>query len=633
GVLATLALLLAFLMAAGNSRTARVARAATVAAALLLPVLLLRPRLATAWGMSFALIVELALVALLVTARPADRVPVAPRFGAFFASALAVAALLVAFVLARRTTLPGLIQGLVVAPARLSTSFITPANTRVDGVAVALLALALAMTHARRWQWRGRVVPPGAGRFPALRWLGRVAQPGDGRYFALLKLLFSAGVFASVLVKVPRLLMNQGTPFLWLVLTPTPGSAAAPGPGLSRLILGFVATLQLLQAYPAAGSQRYFGTFLDILVAAVCLGDVLAWADLRAGDRPLGAAVRRAGLPLALAAVVALLAYRTYHSLKAYHNQTPIDVPGGDRLRLPPQQAALIRWLVANLGRHADTFLCTTGFNSLYLWAGKQPPSTILIGNSLEIYSQEQQEALIASLARCPYAWVITHATFFDYAGSARPPNPSALLAYIDAEYVSCGRVAGYEILVRRGREQPLLVDCARRTRVGEAVLVLSPTPGVSVDRVCLYDVARRVTIAECRPAGPGARWTVLDEGGTRAPDADRGAGVIASSSPRRLVLSWAAPVALVPDHRLIARLLDRQGRLIRSVPFLERPSRQDPSLRQPSDAGTHGDRGGGTIPEETPTRWGPSPGPSASNRPASDRPPRPRGAPPRART
>ncbi|MEJ7637017.1 MAG: hypothetical protein WKF75_03255 [Singulisphaera sp.] len=28
------------------------------------------------------------------------------------------------------------------------------------------------------------------------------------------------------------------------------------------------------------------------------------------------------------------------------------------------------RWLTTNLKLHADTFLCTTGFNSLYFWTG-----------------------------------------------------------------------------------------------------------------------------------------------------------------------------------------------------------------------------------------------------------------------
>ena len=46
-------------------------------------------------------------------------------------------------------------------------------------------------------------------------------------------------------------------------------------------------------------------------------------------------------------------------------------------------EVATYRWLTTNLRFHADTFLCTTGFNSLYFWTGQEPPAPIMIGLSL----------------------------------------------------------------------------------------------------------------------------------------------------------------------------------------------------------------------------------------------------------
>src|SRR5262249_6796079 len=234
----------------------------------------------------------------------------------------------------------------------------------------------------------------------------------------------------------------------------------------SRLVLCLLAALQPLQAYPVAGSQISFGTLLLIPAAVTCLGDVLSDLDrLLSGCQVLTRALRVVG-PLASAVAVILLADNARQCDAAYQAAVPLGLRGSERLRLDERDVARIRWLVANLERHCDTFLCTVGHNSLYFWADKEPPSRIVIGNEINILTRKQQRTLVATLDRAPRPCIVDHENLFDkYAvmfGRPKPQRQSELLNYAAREYVSCGEVDGYSFKVKNWRPVPRLVECAR---------------------------------------------------------------------------------------------------------------------------------------------------------------------------
>jgi hypothetical protein len=83
--------------------------------------------------------------------------------------------------------------------------------------------------------------------------------------------------------------------------------------------------------------------------------------------------------------------------------------------------------------------------------------------------------------------------------------------------------------------------------------------------------------IADTGSARAAGLLTVLerDRGGQAVPVADLSGGLDLSSS-RRLALSFPPGTEVDREHFLVVRLLDRQGRLIRSVPFLHEAEEGD---------------------------------------------------------
>jgi hypothetical protein len=365
------------------------------------------------------------------------------------------------------------------------------------------------------------------------------------------------------------LVLNFGVPLLWLVLTPYPDVSARTGSRLARHVLGLAAVLQSLQAYPWPGSQLRFALFLIIPAAAVCAGDAIAWLTL-AVDRYEGrffTLVRRLEYPVVFGVLALVFLHRLDLVLGPYRAAVPIGMPGARLVRDDERSAATICCLASSLRANADTFICTTGFNSLYFWTGEQPPTSISIGNTID-GPKVYQEAIANALSAVPRVCVVTHANFFGVPSS----RSNLLLDYINENFVTSGRVNGFEIKVKKGRPIPSLVDCARwepaRGGGSTIVLNLASIPAGLVNRVSVYDVASQRVIADSRSAAAETALMIFGED-SKPLDTVRD---IDLSAPRLLRLQL--PPAADIDHHgfLVVRLLDGQGRLLKSVPFLDAP-------------------------------------------------------------
>jgi hypothetical protein len=569
GAFATLSLLLVFLCEGSAGRMRRWARAALIAAALLLPTLLLRDRLATSWGLMVAALYTLSIAAVIVTALTDPPTPARPRLLPFLASYAAVVVLLVVYALAHGTTLRGLLGGLFIMPLRLAgaNGLHLTLPTRRLWVLAALLSFGLAATRTLRGRLRG----------PA------ALLSSDGLLMAL-KLAFFVIVVSSLQAEEEeywlrsRAMLYSGCLFLWVALVPP----AAPGhrpTRFARVVLCLLAVLQPLQAFPRAGSQIFFGTLLLIPAAVTCLGDVLCYAERRLADRSVPAKVVRAAAPLAAAvAVVVLMACSLWYG-SVYKALVPLGTRGAAQIRISERDAATIHWLVANLEPNCDTFLSPIGLNSLYFWADKEPPSRIVIGTDVTIYTKEQQRILTETLDRSPRACVVDHENMLDrYAAVLtveKPQRQSELLDYVAREFVACGEVDGYTLKVKKGQPAPRLVECARwqggddAEGTQNAVVDLTPSPGRAADRISVisvYDRTKLWHIADSRADDPATALAV------RLEDGKESVWPLALDGPLRLSLRFAEPVDFEPDEFLIVRLLDRRGQLIKSVPFLSSP-------------------------------------------------------------
>ncbi|MBX6311484.1 MAG: hypothetical protein IRY99_00960 [Isosphaeraceae bacterium] len=563
GVFATLSWIWALLAAAEGGWWVRLARWATAGAALLLPFLLLRPYLATAWGWNTALLISL-VVATLALAGPGREglgLRLKPALGAFLASAPATAGLLCLFVFAFGTTPLGLLDALVLSPRRMAATFVFPIPINNRAIGLSLLSLGLAAERAHRLR---------SGRLAAWRL--------EEYLLVFLKVLFGLGILLLVAIPTagrgPLRIIHYGLPLLWLALDPFPAPARSGDSALARLVLCCVAALQVLQIFPIPGSQCVIGTLLLVPAAVLCWDDVLTWLARRCEDRAAGAAFVRGAPWLVVAAVVTLCAATAFRAYLRYRAATPLGLRGAEWIRIDERRVAAYRWLAANLERHADTFLCTTGFNSLYLWTGLRPACRIGLSNTIDYVSPEHQETLVTSLSRLPDACVIEHEPYLHPLVLSSIRHSSLLRDYIDQEFKVCGMVDGFAFRIRRGRPVPRLVDCARWGRAAgsacQVTIDLAPSPGPKAHRVCISDLDHGLVLADSRPAGSGrAALMIQDEAGRDLSPVLEREGIDLSRL-RSLTLSFAGPPASGRRGSCaVVRLYDRTGQMIKILPFL----------------------------------------------------------------
>ncbi len=297
---------------------------------------------------------------------------------------LALAAV-VAWELTRGTELRGLFEGILIGPLRHPGSFFLAPDLGPGAVvtAAAGLAGALGFTWARRRGWTERF--PGSAVTGAAQLLGGLV------------------LWLGITDRLPMSPLALTPPLLWLALA---GPRSESG-SLSLRVLALVGALQTLHAYPIAGTQVAWATFLAIPAGAVALTD--GWRRLRAalveGGAMDVARSRLIGAALAVALIVltAGSAFATHRQLAAEYEQgVPFDLPGAEGIRVPAEQAALYKFLVETLTARCRTFVTQPGLNSFYLFTGMEPPTRANTTVWMLLLSDAQQEQIVERLADAP---------------------------------------------------------------------------------------------------------------------------------------------------------------------------------------------------------------------------------------
>ncbi|HEY7139172.1 MAG TPA: hypothetical protein VIE44_03665 [Methylomirabilota bacterium] len=406
-------------------------RVAVVVAMAALPVALLGPRLyepTVRAYLAVALASGLGVAAVAFTAPPA-RAPIGGRPRILVLSGAVVLAACLGWELVRGTTLAGLLDGIVLGPLRHPGEFFVEPELGPAAfvTAAAGLGSALVFAWARRRGWTER--PTGST-------VVGLAQLSIG-------FVLCVGVANRILVGPLAL-----TPFLWIGLA---GRPAAPGT-LGPLILVMIAALQTLHAYPVAGTQVAWATFLAIPVGGLALAE--GWRRTRealSATAMLGAASRRlvgAALGVGLAAVTASGAYATHRRLEeAYHHGVPLSLPGAERIRVPAEQAALYRYLVRTLASRCRTFVTQPGLYSLHLFTGMEPPTRLNATVWMILLSDAQQQRIVDRLAAAPPPVCALR--------RQRRVFRTPLARYIEERFVTLFELEYFEFRVRREPDAP----------------------------------------------------------------------------------------------------------------------------------------------------------------------------------
>jgi hypothetical protein len=430
--LSTLALLL---LHSRHDRVRRWAPWVLAGGAAVLPWLLMRPLLGTAWVQTYALVFMLSAVAAVGAAARGAMPECGVR--AWLAALLgggAVALLVLGLVFARGTSPAELLQGVILGPLRHPGHF----------------------SLAFRW-------PPGAGAAAVcslgLFLLVSVRARRDALFpadtiVAALRLVAAAGLAVMILrfpsISPDNLVFAFAAPCLWPFLWPLGGTASPANRATAWLGLLFLG--QWLHVYPVPGSQIAWGTFLAIPLAAIGAGEAVTWL----ASRPAAAFLRARALRVALALALLLLAGVTGNRLaqigRRYLDSRPLDLPGAESLRLPDTTTALFRLLVLNADVHSDMVFSLPGMFSLNLWTGLPTPTLVNVTHWFSLLDDAQQQAIIRALAAHPNACVIVQKEHLAFLRK-RQLNPGGpLYDYVMNRFEPAFEIDDFEFRVSRGR-------------------------------------------------------------------------------------------------------------------------------------------------------------------------------------
>lgn len=516
---------------------------------LLLPTLLMQALLERPWVLTFAVVVGLAIAAVLVAAAPAAvSVPVRLRpWLVFFGAGCLVTTGIAVLLLLRGTTLSGFIRGTFTAPLQQPTIYAFPVRWRPGAVLVAVGSLLVLLAAGRR--------PDDTRLIRTIAWTR-----------LLVTALFQFTLLPSFSASQAAIGLCYGVPLAGMFAWPLrrPGSATTSA-DQARGWLALLLVFQSLHAYPVAGSQLNWGTFL--WVPLMLLGAEEALGYLLAG-RPAPRVIR---VTIAAAALLtALTGYVTYTlSRIAYsymQNGEPLMLPGAERIALPADITSALRIITENARVHGDMLMSLPGSYSLNLWSDLPTPTLANVTHWFSLLNDEQQQAIIGRLESSPRPiFVVQHNILRSLLENGFHPT-GPLMNYLRHAYHRVFAVEGYTFWVRNTRTIAPLSTGRLLRPVGATPdmrcleLTLAPLPG-EISSIEVWDVVDRPwRVLALGPATALAQVTPLSLDGKALAPAHKITWPLALSEVSRLSLCFIPLRPLPADQRLLVALLAADG-------------------------------------------------------------------------
>ncbi len=435
GVFAIVSLVFAWAVVCRPVPVVRLLRWAAALAMVGVPWALMTPDLGQDWARRYAALVALSALALIVAPLPSDdREPgdaVWLALGAAVATAVAVAVVLLG-----GTTVSRLLHAVFISPLGQRQALMLPLELPRWTLALGALSVAAACAVC-------------------------LAGPARGMWSAVARGAAGLALCSTVAGLWPEAPLGFALlPLAWIAATPPAECRDAGHLAFARVLLASLAVLQALHAYPVAGAQVGWGSFLLLPAGAICLGDGLRQLAGRLPD--LSPVPRRALRGLALALPVLLLAAiglrlvtltRPFRS--EYEARTALGLPGATRLRMARTPATAYRWLADQLQRNCTTFVSLPGINSLYLLAGIEPPTALNSNAWMYLFDHATQARIVARLERIDALCLVENPAVLDFftRGRALPPGP--LVDYLASGFELIGARSGWVLKIRRNEPAP----------------------------------------------------------------------------------------------------------------------------------------------------------------------------------
>jgi len=408
-----------------------------------LPIVLMASDLGEAWARGYAFHVTVAALAIVIVLRARELPQRKPEeliwiVGGF---ALTAAASLLA-ILGAGTSPSGLFDGVIGQPLRQADAFTLAFPYAERFVPLDAVALATAIAY----------------------WLvarSRLAAAGWWRpLLSIFSILIGIEIALSTIGKTLPV-DTFGLPgfqfdmlaFAWVALavsTPSPANTT-----FGRALLPPLAVMQALHAYPVAGSQVGWSTFLLIPVGLLCVAN---------GARGLSEALEAPGRRVALAwgAVVAAILVvfvanatlrrplRDYRAL--YDITVPLNLPGARDVRLSPEWADLYRSVTAEINKYCRAFVTLPGLNSFYFWTRQEPPTGSNATAWTTLFDDARQRRVVVGTRRIPNLCLLEHEPQA-LGWSAGRPLEGPLVRYLKRGFEPITTIGDYRLLRRERPE------------------------------------------------------------------------------------------------------------------------------------------------------------------------------------
>jgi len=412
------------------------------AAFVAMPVVLLASKFGEGWPRRYAVHVAVAALALVLVlrARRSERranEEITWLVGGF----LVLAAASCLTILATGTSVSGLVDGVLRQPLRQADAFTIPLQMDKRIYSLDLIGLGGAVAWAYVSRRRQRQEPD-----PVWLSLTSLFSIAVGVAMALSVngkgLPFDAGDFSGYQFSLLA--------FSWVALI---GPAPRRDVSFPLLLLPLLAVPQALHAFPVAGSQTLWATFLLIPVGAICAAN---------GIRGLLVAVpapeeRRAlaGVGLCAFLIVGYLVFNTAlrQPLQAardnYDGGVSLSLPGAEAIHLGEEEAALYQRISAAIDRNCRSLIMLPGMDSFYLWTEEEPPTGYTATGWPTLFDDSHQRQVIAEIESTEGLCQLRNEPIAAGWGNGTIP-PGPLVSYLDRGFQPIAKFNDYELL-RRG--------------------------------------------------------------------------------------------------------------------------------------------------------------------------------------
>jgi hypothetical protein len=180
--------------------------------------------------------------------------------------------------------------------------------------------------------------------------------------------------------------------FAWLAMLPTREDDRKYQ--FAKALIVSLAVAQALHAYPVAGSQVGWSTFLLAVVALLTIDNGMKLFRQALDGKFLW--IERCGSTVLILALMKYALFDPYiYGRETYQSQHKLDLPGAVHLRLPPESVDRFRAIASAIRANCKSFISVPGMNSFYIWTQMRPPTWINAGFWTSILTEELQQRVV----------------------------------------------------------------------------------------------------------------------------------------------------------------------------------------------------------------------------------------------